>query len=126
MALILWIGFFGGILTLVSLFGVLIWLLIGAFLFFKLMFLPIEFFSKEQKINKAIKNTWSWSGKRLFSIIFFVIIISFIANIILAIGVSISDFIPIEIIAIIVIMFSLAFSTAYFGFALVNYYFAHN
>jgi len=125
MGLILWIGILYN-LELISFAGLIIWILVGVFLFFKLIFLPVEFFSKEQKITKAIKNIWSWNSKHFFSIVVFIIIVSIISNLITTIGISISDLIPIEEISIIIIFLALAFSSGYFSYSLVNYYFSHN
>lgn len=121
----IWLLFLGGIFGIIGYAGMIFWLFFGAFLYFKLFFLPAEFFSKHQPIKMAIKNAWSFEGKKFFKQLFFVLAILIVAHAILTAGLSIAELAPIDEIAIIIIIASMGFSSSYFGIALVDYYLSH-
>lgn len=122
----IWLFILGGLFELIGIVLILAWIVFWAYLYFKLLFLPVEFFSKNQHITYCIKNVWKWSGKKFFSLVIFIVIISIVSNIILQIGVFLSELVSEEIVSILIILFALVFSSAYFGYSLVNYYFSQN
>ena len=122
MLFFIWLFILGGIFGSIGLVATILWLLVGVFIYFKLLVLPVEFFLGDEKITVALKKSWDWTDKRLISTIVFAALAMLVSNIIVSAGILVSDIVAIDAVSIFVVFLAMSFGSAYFGIALVAYY----
>lgn len=126
MLFFIWLFILGGIIGSIGLIATVLWLFVGAFIYFKLLVLPVEFFLRDEKITVALKKSWNWSNRRLISTVVFTFLALLVSNIILSAGVLVSDIVAIDAVSILAVFLAMSFGSAYFGVALVAYYLSQN
>lgn len=119
MLFLMFLGIISDVLSLVLL-GV--WGLVGIYLLIKLVFLPVVVATDRERLKDALAKTWSFSEKRFFSMVIFLVVVYFISTVLETIGGNLSLMVEDDLISLLILLIFVLASISYSTIAMVKYY----
>ena len=102
--------------------GLLVWLVLGYYVYMKLMFAPIAMPFEGVKLREALTRSWKFTRGKILWLILLTFVLSLITYAITNLGGLFSDAIEEEVLSFVVLVLFLSLATAYVNTVLVKYW----
>ena len=102
----------------------LVWFLLGIYIAIKLAFFQAAFATETEKVKDAIIKSWTFSDKKFFGTLIFLIIVLGIAGIIEGLAYEIGFALPSDELASVLIAIMMIFISTYTNVAVIKFYHA--
>ncbi len=102
--------------------GLLVWLVLGYYVYMKLMFAPIAMPFEGVKLREALTLSWKFTRGKILWLLLLSFVLSLITYALTSLGGLLSDAIEEEILSFVVLVLVLSLATAYANTVLIKYW----